>query len=200
MKKFYPCSILLFCVLILVPGCTVAPVTSALFNPNVSVEEDYEEGNYLIRNDGSKVYGKKIKGMYGIAVKDYISIDGQKFKPSEIKGYRDGKFFYGRHNSDYNKRVVHGAINIYVGQEIRRTTSNATNITRNETRTYNYYQKGENGELILFGDADIKYIVRGCAKAEAMADKSPKELRQALRKNPGYLNDIFEVYNKECNQ
>lgn len=179
-------------------SCAVAPLTTAPFNQDVSVEEKSEQGNYLLKNDDSKIYGKKIKGLYGLVVKDYISIDGQKFKPSEIKGYREGKFYYARLKSAYIKRVVHGAINVYIHQENHMQTSGATNMSRNVIRIYQYYQNGDNGELILFGDKDIKEIVKGCPKAESLADKSAGELRKAIRKNPNYINEIFEVYNKDC--
>ena len=183
---------------VLTISCRTVPVSTLALNENVSVEEKSEQGNYLLKNDGSKVYGKKIKGMYGLAVKDYISIDGQKFKPSEIIGYREGNFSYGRLHSNYAKRIVRGNINIYQTSEMRNETSSATNITRQYVRNSYYYQKGDNGELILFGDKDIKELVKGCPKAEAMADKSSKELRKAVRNNLSYVNQIFEVYNKEC--
>src|SRR5215218_3151007 len=183
---------------VLTISCRTVPVSTLALNENVSVEEKSEQGNYLLKNDGSKVYGKKIKGMYGLAVKDYISIDGQKFKPSEIIGYREGNFSYGRLRSNYAKRIVRGNINIYQTSEMRNETSSATNISRQYVRKSYYYQKGDNGELILFGDNDIKELVKGCPKAEAMADKSSKELRKAVRSNLSYVNQIFEVYNKEC--
>jgi hypothetical protein len=174
------------------------PVSRAMFNQMVSVEEKSEPGYFLLKNDGSKVYGSKVRTQSGIAVKDFISIDDQKFKHSDIVGYSDGKFFYGRYGTSYAKRLVRGAINVYQHTEWIQTTSGNNGFGRSYARTSYYYQKGNSGELILFGNNDIKEIVRSCPKALAMADKSADELKKAVKANPSYLNEIFETYNKEC--
>jgi len=170
------------------------------FNYHNRVEE--QSGNYLLMNNGQKVYGDKISWKSGILVKDQIKIDDQKFKITEVRGYLDRGVFYGRLGHDYIQRIVHGKINVYV--QFTQVTTTSTDHggfshTSTYTRTDHYAQMGENGPMNVFGSQkDIKQLVDACPLAVEMADKSSRQIRKAIRKDRNYLNEIFEVYNNGC--
>jgi hypothetical protein len=170
------------------------------FNYNNKVEDQSDEGNYLVLNDGTKIKGDKIGGKAGVLVKDIITIDNQTFAMKDVKGYRIGDEYYGRVGKNYIKRIVHGPrINVYVMFTEVTEKSNATGQYRTYTRTDNYAQKGENGPLVVFGSQkSIKELVADCPLAVQMADKSNAELKKLIKQNDNYLNSIFEVYNNNC--
>jgi uncharacterized protein YxeA len=171
------------------------------FNYDVSVEEKSER-NYLEKNDGTKVYWSSLKSKSGLLVKDQFTIDNQKFPYSEIKGYRDGNFYYKRFKNDYLKRIVHGKINVYVQFVEASTTSTSINgsiRTSYYTRTNHYAQKGDDGDLIGFYDqASIKQLISDCPLSVEMIDISKSKVKKAIKKDRAYLNSIFEVYNNDC--
>ena len=172
------------------------------FNYHNKVEEKSTEGNYLVKNDGTKIHGRKIDWKSGVVVKDQIKIDDHKFKISEIRGYRNGDIFYARKGNEYIKRIVHGKVNVYV--EFTEVTSTSTDNqgrmrTKTYTRTDQYGQKGENGNLVpLAGQKEIKELLSDCPLAVEMASLSNSQMRKAIKKNPNYLNSIFDVYNNNC--
>jgi len=171
------------------------------FNYHHSKEE--QSGNYLLKNDGTKVFGDKISWKSGLLVKDQIKIDDQKFKIPEIRGYFEKGVFHSRLKNEYIQRIVHGSkINIYVQFTLVTTTSTdhgGFSHTSTYTRTDHYSQRGENGQLEPFGSQkDIRQLVDGCPLAEEMASKSNHQIRKAIRQDPSYLNEIFEVYNNGC--
>lgn len=185
---------------ILAVSSRVNKIHYGAFNYHNRVEE--QSGNYLLMNNGQKVYGDKIGWKSGLLVKDQIRIDDQKFKISEVRGYLDKGVFYGRLKNDYIQRIVHGKINVYV--QFTQVTSTSTDHggfshTSTYTRTDHYAQMGETGPLNVFGSQkDIKQLVDGCPLAVEMADKSSHQIRKAIRKDRNYLNEIFEVYNNGC--
>ncbi len=84
------------------------------FNYSNPVEDPAETRNYLLMDDGTKIYGDKISWKSGLIFKDQIKIDDQKYKIKEVRGYQQKGVFYGRLKSTYIKRIVHGKINVYV--------------------------------------------------------------------------------------
>jgi uncharacterized protein YxeA len=172
------------------------------FNYDNRVEDKSDTRNYLEQNDGTRIYGQKIMWKSGLLAKDQIQIDKQKFKISEIRGYRMGDTFFGRLRNEYIKRIVHGKINVYVQFSQVTSTSvdhNGYSRSRTSTRTTQYAQKGEDGSMVIFaGQNDIKTIVSDCPLAVEMIDISNAKIRKAVKKNPDYLNNVFEVYNNDC--
>jgi len=183
-------------------GSAVNKIHMGAFEYDTSKEEKSEQGNYIVKNDGTKVYGTKIKWKSGLFVKDRIGIDDHVFKINEVRGYQDGKTFYGRLGNEYIKRIVHGKINVYVDfTRETRTTTDATGHmhTSSYTRTDHYAQVGEDGELHEFGGQKaIRKLVADCPLAVQMASLSNHKMRRAIRKNRHYLNSIFETYNNDC--
>src|SRR3954469_15926037 len=78
------------------------------FNLGNRVEDLKEKGNYIMMNDGTRVYGQEVKWKSGLLVKDQIQVDDEKHKISEVIGYRSGNTYYGRSGNTYVKRIVHG--------------------------------------------------------------------------------------------
>src|SRR4051794_33724314 len=83
------------------------------FDKNNQVEDRQDKGNYAVNNDGTRIYGKKVKFQSGLFSKGKVEVDDQKYPVSEIIGYRDGMNYYGRMQNYYIRRIVHGKINIY---------------------------------------------------------------------------------------
>lgn len=199
-------NLLSICVLIVFAFFALSSAVNKIhlgaFNYSNRVEDPKDPGNYLLMNDGTKVYGGKITWKSGLLVKDQIKIDDQKFKITEVRGYQANRVFYGRLRNDYIQRIVHGKINVYV--QFTQVTSTSTDHsgfmhTYTYTRTDHYSQIEDDGPMVVFGSQQaIKKLVAGCPVAEAMADKSNHQIRKAIRKDPNYLNEIFEVYNDNC--
>lgn len=172
------------------------------FNYNNKVEDPTEKNNYLVKTDGTKIYGDKITWKAGALVKDQVKIDDQKFGFDEIKGYMNNNAYYEKKGSDFIKRIVHGKINVYV--QFTHVTSTGTDFrgamrTRSYTRTDHYAQVGDDGPMIIIaGQKQIKQMVSGCPLAVEMADISDSQMRKAIKKDPNYLNSIFDVYNNGC--
>jgi hypothetical protein len=200
--KHFLSLITVACFFLLAVASKVNKIHYGAFSYNNHVEPNEDQDSYLVKNDGTKVYGKRVGYKNGLLNKKQIRIDDQEFKISEVRGYRMGQEYYGRIGNAYIKRIVHGKVNIYVQfTEVSSTSTdrNGFTHTRNYTRTDHYYQLGEAGELKAFGSqSDIKKIVADCPVAFEMADKSNSKIRKAIRKNSNYLNDIFEIYNNGC--
>ena len=163
--------------------------------------EEKSTGNYIVKNDGTMVVGGKIKWKSGLFVKE-IQIDEQKFKISDVRGYRDGDTYYGRINNEFIQRIVHGKINVYVQFSfVTSTTTDHSGFshTSSYTRTDQYAQKGEDGKLVgIANQKDIKEMVSECPLAVEMISISNSKIRKAVRKDPNYLNSVFDVYNNGC--
>jgi len=50
----------------------------------------------------------------------------------------------------------------------------------------------------MAGRKVIQKAVADCPAALEMASRSYRQVRRELRKNPNYLNNIFDVYNNGC--
>src|ERR1700758_1522737 len=90
-------NLLSFCVLavfaIAALGSEVAQFHDGSFNRYTSVENSSDKRNYLLENDGTKIYGNKIVWNSSLLGKDEIRIDDQKFKMKDVKSYyQDGTF------------------------------------------------------------------------------------------------------------
>lgn len=154
--------------------------------------------NYLLTNNDQKIYGNDITYKTSLIGKKEITIDNQKFKISEIKGYFKSPTFYMRAGSDYAQRIIHGKVNVYLNQSYRTVNVAGSSSTSMNMCDY-YYQLGKSGDLIPLKDQkDIKRAVSGCSTAEAMADINSSRMRKALKADPWYINKIFELYNNDC--
>lgn len=194
------CCLLVFGLLAV--SSKVNKIHMGAFNYGNRVEDPRETRNYLLLNDGTKIYGDKVKWQSGLLLKDRISIDDQKYKIPEVRGYFSNGTFYGRLKGDYIKRIVHGKLSVYVQFSMVTTTStDHSGFTHTSTRevAYHYYQRGEDGVLTgLGGQEDIKQAVAGCQLAVDMASLSNRQMRKAIKRNRNYLNNIFETYNNDC--
>ncbi|MBS1655547.1 MAG: hypothetical protein JSU05_11920 [Bacteroidetes bacterium] len=154
--------------------------------------------NYVELNDGTRIFGDKIKFSFSA----YVKVDDVKYKLSDTKGYSENGIYYYRYKKTFYQRIVHGKLNVYTSHEFITTTSTdhaGFSHTTGRTHCYFYVQQGEDGPLKqIGGQSQIKEYVKDCPKAYEMIDKSNKEIRQALREDPSYLNKIFITYNDGC--
>jgi len=166
------------------------------------IENDTEQATYLVKNDGTKVYGKKINWQGGAILKDQIKIDDQKFPSKEIRGFKRDTVYYGRLGYSFIKRVVHGKLNIYYDVVTGTSTSTDSqgNIrSRNTSTTVFYAQQGEKGEMIrLYDIEDIKKLVEDCPLAASMVDIHKKQLKKELKNDRQYLTKLINIYNNDC--
>lgn len=194
-------SVILFIVFAL--ASKVNKIHVGAFKYNNIVEEKSDKGNYIEKADGEKIYGDKIKWKTGILTKNQIQIDDQKFKISEVKGYRTGDTYYRKFGNDFIKRIVHGKkVNVYVQfSEVTTTTTDHSGFTHTSTHTRadQYAQMGDDGPLFVIADQkDIKKIVSDCPLAMELIDMKDSKIRKAIRKDRNYLNNIFDIYNNDC--
>jgi len=154
-----------------------------------------EKRNFLLKNDGSKIYGENIKKIYhpGFSKTD-ISIDNQTFPTSEIKGYQEANIFYLRYKG-YVKRIIHGKLNVYemTLEEVRGTTGNLTSFTK-----YKYFmQRGEDEKLQRIKNSeDVRKAVKDCPEALAKLDMPYDELQKKVRASSYFLSEVIRAYNQ----
>jgi hypothetical protein len=199
-KLLSVCTLVVFISLAL--GSAVNKIHMGAFNAGNKVEDKTDKRNYLEKNDGTRIYGEKVKWQSGLLAKDKISIDKQDFKISDIRGYRYNDLFYGRLKNEYIKRIVHGKLNVYIKYtNVSSTTTDRGGFTRTRSyvRTDHYTQKGDDGIMTaMAGQKDIKKAVSDCPQAVSMIDLSNRQIRKAIKKDPNYLNSVFDVYNNDC--
>jgi len=165
-------------------------------------EEKQYDKEYILLNDGTKIYGKRVSWKSGMLVKDQIRIDDNKYAIRDTRGYFANGNYYIRFGNEYIQRIVHGKLNVYYYETMVTTTSTDMNgHMRTTTRPSctHYVQVGEDGPLTAIANqSDIKEFVKDCPKAVEMIDKKDKEIRHAIRKDRFYLNQIFVTYNNNC--
>ncbi len=188
--------------MLIATASSVNKIHCGAFNYNSSGEDRNEGRNYVEKNDGSRIYGERISWQTGLIVKDQITIDGQKFRIKETRGYFSHGVYFGRIGSSYARRIVHGKLNVYYTEDmVTSTSTSSTGAMRTTTRNVcvHYAQIGDDGELSpIASQKDIKRYVQSCPKAVEMIDKSNSKIRKAIRRNRNYLNEIFITYNNGC--
>lgn len=188
--------------LTLAVGSAVNRIHFGAFNTGNATVKGEDSRNYLLKNDGTKIYGETVTWKSGIVLKNQISIDSQRFKISEIKGYKSSNIYYGRFRNEYIKRIIQGKLNVYIRYSEVTTTSmdrNGGMRMRTYTRTDHYAQKGTDGEMINIPDQYvIANLVKDCPLAYNMINISDSKIRAELKKNGNFLNRIFEIYNNGC--
>lgn len=176
----------------------VNKIHNGAFNYRNKVEEPSD--NCLVKNDGTKVYGRKISWNTGILARRSIKIDDQRFPFSEIRGYYDKGIYYGFFRGEYGQRIIHGKINVYVQfKQVTSTSTNGSGFTTSYSYldAFHYAQIGEDGPMVpLARKGDIKKILEACPLAVEMVDKG----RRQMRHDPNYLNHVFDVYNAGCKE
>ena len=189
-----------FLTLIVFMFFAVASKTSNTHKETFSYEDSYEipspQGNFIEMNDGSKVYGNDISWKTGLTVKDIITLDKEKYKISDVKGFMRYGNYYTRYHKEYIQRLVHGKINVYVRNVdvVTTTPMNGHNYTDVKNKIEYYYQIGEDGDLKKFDRSDIQGLLQDCPAAAKMADISKKQLQKELEDDPTYMNKVFHLY------
>lgn len=178
--------------------------TFGKFNTNNIVEDTTDKRNYLVMADGAKMYGNKITWKSNLLGKPQVTIDDNKYKVDEVKAYMDNGVYYLKREGKtiFMRRIIHGKINVYVAWESR--TSHYTDKYGIHETTYtvelNLFQKGGDDEKVWYMTAqkNIEDAVRDCPIALEMIQKEPKEMRELVKKDKNYLNEIIETYNNNC--
>jgi hypothetical protein len=180
-------------------SCNVYKFRCGSFNTEDLKDESENSSNFILKNDGTKVYGDKITYQYGVLLKKEITIDEQKFSSAEVRGYHAKGVYYGRIGGKFVKRIIHGKLNVYV-EELMTNKYYAEKFTTSNSQCSHYVQKGETGNLVMItSQKDIMQFVGDCQKAVEMINLSAGKIRKAIKQDDNYLNKIFENYNaKDC--
>ena len=201
-KKNFFSFITIIIFLTLAVSSAVNRIHFGAFNTSNTTVKGEDNRNYLQKNDGIKIYGQTVTWKSGLILKDQITIDDQKFKIAEIRGYKSNGIYYGRLGKEYIKRFIQGKINVYIRYSEVTTTStdrNGNMRMRTYTRTDHYAQKGTDGEMINIPDQYvIAKLVKDCPLAYNMINVSDSKIRAAIKQNGNFLNRIFEIYNNDC--
>lgn len=173
------------------------------FNYNNRVEDELTK-SFIIKQDGTKVYGKNASWSKGL-FKSHVYLDGVKYLSEEVKGFQKNGTYYGRMDRDYFKRIIHGKINIYVfidEQNVLETDDHGFHSTHHYSNTKHYAQRGEDGPMIYLANRDVMFdLVKDCPLSVSMlGPKGYKQLRKGRRHDINYANRIFEIYNNDCKE
>ena len=188
-----------FCILVvfalLAVSSSVNHIHGTAFKYNNQVEAPTD--NCLVKNDGTKVFGKDISWNTGVLVKKTIGIDGKYFPRSEIRGYFMNGSYYGLFKNAYGRRIIHGKINVYVQwATVSSTTtySNGSTSSHSYDDAYHYVQMGDDGPMMpLTSKRRIKNMLEACPLAVDIVARS------GGKKDP-YFNHAFDVYNNGCKE
>ncbi|MBC7848464.1 MAG: hypothetical protein H7Y31_01950 [Chitinophagaceae bacterium] len=167
------------------------------FNYKNKVEGDVSKGNFVEMNDGKKIYGDKVGWKDGMFSKAEVILDAEKFKFLDVKGYQKDGIYFIRYEKIFIRRLVRGKLNVYI--QFVESMDMSGGRTTSYTRTNHYIQKGDGAPItILAGPKEIKEHVADCPISMDMISLKTSEFRKALRQNPNYMNEIFDVYNNDC--
>lgn len=128
-------------------SCNVYKFRCGSFNTEDLKDESGNSRNFILKNDGTKVYGDKITYQYGALLKKEITIDKQTFNSAEVRGYQAKGVYYGRVGGRFVKRIVHGKLNVYA-EELMSNKYYAEKFTTSTSQCLHYVQKGETGDLV----------------------------------------------------
>src|SRR5689334_233408 len=129
--------------LFMATASAVNKIHNNAFNYHNNVETDTTSDIYIIKNDGSKLYGKKVSYTSGLLMKNTVHLDDEKFPSKEVRGFMKNGTYFTRNGGEYIQRIVHGKINVYVQFTDVQTTSQSSTgriSTRNYTRADHYAQ------------------------------------------------------------
>jgi hypothetical protein len=200
-KNFYSFIVIIFFMILAAGSAQVNKIHCGAFSTTPS-GEDLTGDNYVLMNDGTKVFGDRVTWKAGLIVKDQIKIGDQAFKIKETQGYFANGIYYTQLGSTYAKRIIHGKINVYYTENLVTSTSTdgqGRMRTSNRTVCTHYAQRGDNGAIVPIADqGDIKEFVKDCPASLAMIDKKDKEIRRSIKKDHFYMNQIFVTYNNGC--
>jgi hypothetical protein len=184
--------------------CQITEAGGGGFDTYVAVEPATDSARFLVKKDGTILYWNKVDKLSFSAV----TLDGRKIPLAEVRGIRNGDYFYAPVADNYARRIVRGKLNVYI---VRRASAGekpwwmgANGSSGNFVQGLNYLdqvylQEGDSGPLkTLNSRKDIISAVQSCPLALSMANKSDSELKKAIRADHRYLNEIFEIYNNNC--
>jgi hypothetical protein len=146
-------------------------------------------------NNGDTVNGTKMKTVQ-TSFSYTVELDGQKFRHTDIKGYRHLQVYYINNGKKFPKRILRGGkINLYMN-EVNDLSPNGMSVF------YEYFaRRGEGGVLIPLKNAlEIKKVVEDCSVASKMVDMSNNELIKKMIADNYYLYSIFKIYNNDCKE
>ena len=156
-------------------------------------EDSTDKRNYLELIDGTKVYGQEISWQRGLG-KNEVKIDDKRYDFKDVRGYfKKGRVSL-RIGNDFAIRFILGKLSVYFLETFQPSFERGS-----QTRMVcDIYVQGKSGLDRVVDKEDIMDWVKDCPKSAAMINKTNKEIKEAIRKNNDYLNQIFIIYNNDC--
>jgi hypothetical protein len=100
-----------------------------VYNSESYIESSEDNRNYLLKNDGTKIYGEKVIWEDYYIDKTEIFLDNKAYPVSEILAFRKSpEKFYWKEGGNYYKKILDGKISIYFGM-VNQSYTTATNTT-----------------------------------------------------------------------
>jgi hypothetical protein len=187
-------------IIFLLSGCKTLKLECSSFNHQNS-KVGISGSNYLLLNDGSKVFGNEIKSAWGILTKDKVVIDGKLFLIKDVQGYYQDGIYYGRLGMDYIKRIIDGKLSLYSVEERVGVTNVVVNgIDGISLSVCSFYiTNTPNGQMKKIKTIeDIRKYLLSCPKALDALKKTDKEIKSSIQGDISFLNSVIETFNNGC--
>lgn len=196
MKRFFSFMPLLILVM-LIAGCGSTRKYTFYFAEERPDRNNRD--NYVLMESGDRIDGDRIRWKSGWLVKDKVIIDGEKIPLRDVRAYQENGIYYIRHGVFFLPRVVVGKVSVYRHTVSEQYYNSGRNRWETRFKAVYYYQVGDGDELKQMRTLDVaKEVLANCPAAVAMLDYKDKGVKKELRRNRGYLNEVFEYYNSNC--
>ncbi|HEX2627404.1 MAG TPA: hypothetical protein VHM26_00280 [Chitinophagaceae bacterium] len=184
-------------------SCKGGQLTYASFTHSSPDAGGSDSSNYVIKKDGTKIFGKELahRRTTGVLGSSSAILDGKKYVSPELRGFKlPGEYYGSVKGGGFGRRIIHGKLNVYTIVTAKSMKTGAYGLSSyNYNVTQYFYQRGEDGEIREFKKySEIKDLVSDCPLAVSMLEKGKKEIKHAIKADNNYLNRVFEIYNNDC--
>lgn len=156
--------------------------------------EDSADVNYVLMNNGEKVYADRIIWGTGFRAYKNVIADGNKIPFDDVAAYFYKGYYYQKNQLHFATRLVHGKLNLYVDE----ITINVNSSTHRTNCIY-WVQQGEKGYIRpVRWLSDLRELLKDCPAALKLLEGKQSKMFRAIAKNRDFLNKIFVLYNNGC--
>ena len=159
---------------------------------------------FVEKNDGQKITGNKISFPSGFSKKSWVSLDGQKFQPNEIKAFQTKSLYRVKfgHDKDWVwvTQLKRGKINLFYYEVLEHGSYyNGTKyVSENKSTQHFVFQKGDD-KLLELGLASVSDLLKdnkaAFAKFNAQFKPGKVLFPKQMQNHPKVLFDVIDIYN-----
>ena len=182
----------------------ILPVVSCVTSRTYSAEETkmriQPDRYFVIKTDGTKIVGKKLSMPSGFHLtKEWVELDGQKYRSDSLQNYQDAHAFYAKFGGTWVRQLKRGKINLfYYETATPMMKMNPTAPTQYEYHQHFVFQKGDGplqeGSIEAISEA-LSENREAKAKFDAQFHPGQKFLPKELDKHPTVVFDVIDMYN-----